>query len=61
MKVTNSDKKGNKLSGGQIAGNVIGCIAGVAIIVVAIFFIIKRKKSMESDNEDSVNDDPTDL
>ena len=61
MKVTNSDKKGNKLSGGQIAGIVIGCIAGVAIIAVAIFFIIKRKKSMESDNEDSVNDDPTDL
>ncbi|KAK8881142.1 hypothetical protein M9Y10_003872 [Tritrichomonas musculus] len=43
---------GSKLSGGQIAGIVIGCIAGVAIIVIAVVFIIKKKNSSQSESQD---------
>lgn len=45
----------SKLSGGQIAGIVVGCVAAVVIIMVAEFFIIKHffnKKKVLSVRED---------
>ncbi|CAL4078955.1 unnamed protein product, partial [Meganyctiphanes norvegica] len=42
--VSQKKSKSDGFSGGEIAGIVIGCIAGVALIGIAIFFIVKRKK-----------------
>ncbi|KAG9952079.1 hypothetical protein KCU85_g2360, partial [Aureobasidium melanogenum] len=43
---TSSDTSDSSpLSGGAIAGIVIGAVAGVAIIVAAIFFIIRRRRA----------------
>lgn len=47
----NNNKSG--LNGGQIAGIVIGCIAGVAIIAIIIFIVIKKR--MNSGNSASEN------
>lgn len=48
----------NKLSGGQIAGIVIGVVAAVAIVVVVVIIVIRRKRNFvsSSDNEEVVND-----
>lgn len=35
---------GKGLSGGAIAGIVIGCVAGVAILILAIWFFVRRRK-----------------
>lgn len=40
-----------KLSGGEIAGIVIGCIVGVAAIAVGVFFAIKKIKSKEDSSD----------
>ena len=50
---------GKKLSGGQIAGIVIGCIAAVALIIIIVVCVVRKKKQsynfdIESDIEDSV-------
>ena len=42
---------GSKLSAGQIAGIVIGCIAGVAIIVAVVIIVIKKKNNQDSTAE----------
>ncbi len=44
-----NDKDG--LSAGAIAGIVIGCVAGVAIIAVGVFFIVKKSKKANGDDE----------
>lgn len=47
-------KKGkNKLSAGQIAGIVIGCVAFVAIVVIVVVLVKKRKKDRLLSNDDS--------
>lgn len=38
---------GKKLSAGQIAGIVVGCIAGVAIIVAVVIILIKRRRMLQ--------------
>lgn len=53
------DNKGG-LSGGQIAGIVIGVIAGVAIIIVAVICVIKRKNRNNSESQDA-NDNADEL
>ena len=35
---------GKKLSGGDIAGIVIGCVVGVALIAAVAFFILRRRQ-----------------
>lgn len=43
----------NKMSGGKIAGAVIGSVAGAALIgVLTAFFIFKRRRQEERDEED---------
>ncbi|KEQ66440.1 uncharacterized protein M437DRAFT_72032 [Aureobasidium melanogenum CBS 110374] len=42
---TKSWSSDSSLSGGTIAGIVIGAVAGVAIIVAAMFFIIRRRRA----------------
>ena len=43
--------KGKKLSGGAIAGIVIGCVAAVAIIVVVVVVVIKKKTGVQNSSE----------
>lgn len=50
--IKSTDKKGKGLTGGQIAGIVIGCFAAVAIVVVVVIIVIKKKKGdNKSDGE----------
>jgi hypothetical protein len=35
---------GSGLSGGAIAGIVIGCVAGVALLAALIFFLVRRRR-----------------
>lgn len=51
-----SKKKKNKLSAGQIAGIVVGCVAAVAIIIIIIVLILKRKKRDITLSDDENND-----
>ena len=46
----NKDNKNDKLSGGAIAGIVIGCVVVVAVIVVVVIIVLKKKK--DSGKED---------
>lgn len=51
----NSEVKKSKsgLGAGAIAGIVIGCIVGIAIIALVVFFVIKKKKDdTKSEDED---------
>lgn len=43
------EKADNKLSGGAIAGIVIGCVAFVAIIAFLLWFFLVKKKNEEKD------------
>ncbi|KAK8838106.1 hypothetical protein M9Y10_036058 [Tritrichomonas musculus] len=52
---------GNKLSAGQIAGIVVGCIAGVAIIVAVVIILIKKKKNAANSSAESAGGDQADL
>ena len=49
-KDTDDEKKG--LSGGAIAGIVIGCIAFVAIVVVVVVILIKKKKGISNSSSE---------
>ena len=57
----NSENNKSKLNGGQIAGIVIGCIAGVAIIVVSIFCIIRMKNKRDQSESQDENIHPNEL
>ncbi|KAK8838263.1 hypothetical protein M9Y10_035683 [Tritrichomonas musculus] len=49
--INKGDDNKSKLSGGQIAGIVVGCVASVAIIVIVIVIIIRKKNKNNSNNE----------
>ena len=49
--IKRTDKKGNGLTGGQIAGIVIGCVAAVAIVVVVVIIVLKKKKNADDQSE----------
>ena len=50
--IKSTDKKGKGLTGGQIAGIVIGCVALIAFVVVVVIIVIKKKKGdNKSDGE----------
>lgn len=38
------DAPSGKLGGGAIAGIVVGCVAGVAILILAIWFCVRRRQ-----------------
>ncbi|OJD11665.1 hypothetical protein AJ78_07609 [Emergomyces pasteurianus Ep9510] len=44
-----SENSANKMSGGTIAGIVIGVVAGIALIGVSVWFIIWRKRKRDQD------------
>ena len=44
------------LTGGSIAGIVIGCVVGVAAIAVAVFFLLKKKKGDDKKAYDAAAD-----
>ena len=52
--------KKNGLDPGAIAGIVIGCLAAVAIIVVAFLCARKRKKDASTSSEGHVEDTASD-
>ncbi|KAG8433867.1 hypothetical protein GDO86_012292 [Hymenochirus boettgeri] len=43
------------LSGGEIAGIVIGVLAGLVLIGVAVFFIVKANKKKSKDKNKTIN------
>ena len=45
------DSGGNSLSGGAIAGIVVGCVAGVAILIFAVWFLSRRRKKRQAPAE----------
>ncbi|XP_069803688.1 pregnancy-specific beta-1-glycoprotein 7-like isoform X2 [Dendropsophus ebraccatus] len=55
VEVSKKVSPSNGLDGGQIAGIVIGVLAGVAIIGVIVFYILEKRNSKEAvyDNADS--------
>ncbi len=48
-----------KLGGGAIAGIVIGCLAGLAILIGAIFFLLRRRRAKASANANTAANDGT--
>lgn len=42
------DSEGTSLSGGAIAGIVVGCVAGVAILIFAVWFLLRRRKKRQA-------------
>lgn len=42
------DGGGGSLSGGAIAGIVIGCVAGVAILIFAVWLLLRRRKKRQA-------------
>ncbi|KAJ2965986.1 hypothetical protein NQ176_g10354 [Zarea fungicola] len=47
---------GSSLGGGAIAGIVIGAVAGIALIGLLVWFLLRRRKQ---DNKDEFRDDPS--
>ncbi|KAK8892868.1 hypothetical protein M9Y10_030119 [Tritrichomonas musculus] len=46
-----SQKKHKKLSGGQIAGIVIGCVAFCVLVIVIVIVVVKKKKAKTLEKE----------
>ena len=52
-------KSNKKLSGGAIAGIVIGCVAFVAIVCFLLwFFLFKKKKEDKDEPKNDQTDEP---
>lgn len=56
---SNNDDDDGGLSGGAIAGIVIGVLAGVAFIAAAIFFCLRRRKRGEGSQSGSIFNQPS--
>jgi len=48
LPVTERAEPGRKLSGGAIAGVVIGAVAGLAVLAFALWFLLRRKRRREA-------------
>lgn len=48
----NKKEKSSLISGGSIAGIVVGCVAGVAIIGLLFLWLWKRRRQNEDDEDD---------
>ncbi|KAG9258961.1 uncharacterized protein F5Z01DRAFT_11010 [Emericellopsis atlantica] len=55
----NDDDDSGGLSGGAIAGIVVGTLAGIALIAAALFFCVRRSKRREGSQHGSIFNQPS--
>ncbi|KAK2606101.1 hypothetical protein QQS21_003496 [Conoideocrella luteorostrata] len=55
----NNNNGGNKLSGGAIAGIVIGCIAAVALVAILLFFCLRSMRRRPGSQQGSIFNQPS--